>query len=425
MLRTRRPQLFRFCILVFLVSLCALTASFAKAEKKEIAKEANPYRKITEVKKACADLLSEFKIDPWERDCVEKCDASDYTSIDPTDKATIPSGEFKWHAWRNCVGFDFQCRVLCHGYFVNKRCFDWFKDSGLKPDPNSMECPAQCKELGDKYIEPIFRSYFSKLTPEEAKAYLENNNSNPCDSSPGCEYMCADNAHTIPAECYRWFSPIWNSLPKKDLDSLPDSCINKCKGTQNPAEVNYCSSYCDDLCSEFIYPLLQDSTFSNGIDSKTEELPKFKDNADNKKETICDDILKPGFFRTLKFWPKNPINFAIAYFSGKEARKRAEKLFPPAIKDGQSCSSLHNGKGDAFRHCYWSCRMTYLFENSPDLSMDYSSWYEYTNPGPCEEALMDYQNNKTGTEIAASGGDCIVDCQKNENLKIIGDPVCN
>lgn len=63
-------------------------------------------------------------------------------------------------------------------------------------------------------------------------------------------------------------------------------------------------------------------------------------------------------------------------------------------------STLHNGKGDAFRHCYWNARMTIsIGENG---AMKIASNHEAISNGPAREKSMDLANNSTGRSIGKS-----------------------
>ena len=59
--------------------------------------------------------------------------------------------------------------------------------------------------------------------------------------------------------------------------------------------------------------------------------------------------------------------------------------------------SLHNGRGDAFRHCYWNARMTRDFGSS--LAYKIATNHEYAVPGPANERAMDLSNNLTGRNV--------------------------
>ncbi|KAI9674534.1 MAG: hypothetical protein M1817_001872 [Caeruleum heppii] len=81
-----------------------------------------------------------------------------------------------------------------------------------------------------------------------------------------------------------------------------------------------------------------------------------------------------------------------------EALARAQSMFP---------TSLHNGVGDAFRHCYWNARMT--IDLSVDTAQTFANLHEDGAAGqPAEERSMDLSNNNSGRAIGvdedAKGG---------------------
>jgi hypothetical protein len=75
-----------------------------------------------------------------------------------------------------------------------------------------------------------------------------------------------------------------------------------------------------------------------------------------------------------------------------EAGKAAGQLFPVA--------SLHNGKGDAFRHCYWNARMTIDLGAGDAKSI--ADNHEDGSDGPEAEKTMDRANNASGRSIGGS-----------------------
>jgi len=75
------------------------------------------------------------------------------------------------------------------------------------------------------------------------------------------------------------------------------------------------------------------------------------------------------------------------------ALKEAEKRF--------GGGSLHNGAGDAFRHCYWSALLSR--DIGKENALKFTTAHE-ENPGnPKEEKEMDLWNNAVGVEIGAAG----------------------
>jgi hypothetical protein len=77
-----------------------------------------------------------------------------------------------------------------------------------------------------------------------------------------------------------------------------------------------------------------------------------------------------------------------------EASAAAQQLFPPA--------SLHNGKGDAFRHCYWNARMT--IDMGSDTAKTIADNHGKASDGPESEKRMDYANNESGRAYGRSAG---------------------
>lgn len=59
--------------------------------------------------------------------------------------------------------------------------------------------------------------------------------------------------------------------------------------------------------------------------------------------------------------------------------------------------SLHNGRGDAFRHCYWNARMVHSIGRAGAVKV--STNHESVGRGPAKEVKMDKANNKTGWAV--------------------------
>lgn len=74
------------------------------------------------------------------------------------------------------------------------------------------------------------------------------------------------------------------------------------------------------------------------------------------------------------------------------ALAEAARLFP---------KSLHNGRGDAFRHCYWSARMTSDLGASEALG--FGDRNEDFDGNPVLEKNMDLRNNTIGRDLAWQG----------------------
>ncbi|GGM35277.1 DUF6973 domain-containing protein [Microbacterium saperdae] len=59
-----------------------------------------------------------------------------------------------------------------------------------------------------------------------------------------------------------------------------------------------------------------------------------------------------------------------------------------------SSTSLHNGKGDAYRHCYWNALMTRHI--GANAAMKIAANHESLSSGPAKEKTMDTYNNAKG-----------------------------
>ncbi|MDO4821264.1 MAG: hypothetical protein Q4A03_04405 [Rothia sp. (in: high G+C Gram-positive bacteria)] len=112
----------------------------------------------------------------------------------------------------------------------------------------------------------------------------------------------------------------------------------------------------------------------------------------------------------------NPINCYTGFIDSKTARDTAVELYPE--------ESLHNGEGDAFRHCYWNALM-YLHFGNPDAETIANN-HESVADGPEEETAMDLHNNAVGREIGRRVGtedDAKQGCQDavgSGELQVIG-----
>ncbi|MFH1224054.1 MAG: hypothetical protein V1647_06930 [Pseudomonadota bacterium] len=129
----------------------------------------------------------------------------------------------------------------------------------------------------------------------------------------------------------------------------------------------------------------------------------------------CGQIRNPSFWIKFKKLPKNPYRAVIAYGISKKATRKAKELY--SKNNTSNCNTLHNGAGDAFRHCYWTCLMTR--ELGEHTALDYSDYHEFSDANPCDEAIMDYTNNRIGVKIANASSDCEKECKNNKDLVII------
>lgn len=85
--------------------------------------------------------------------------------------------------------------------------------------------------------------------------------------------------------------------------------------------------------------------------------------------------------------------FAAMTFSedANKALTTAQSKFPS--------SELHNGRGDAFRHCYWNAPMAR--HEGQELAKEFATAHEESAGQPPEEKAMDLHNNEVGRDIAA------------------------
>jgi hypothetical protein len=80
--------------------------------------------------------------------------------------------------------------------------------------------------------------------------------------------------------------------------------------------------------------------------------------------------------------------------SAQDALSYAEQYFP---------GTTHNGRGDAFRHCYWSARMT--IEDGAGTAERIATHHEDTESGqPAIERTMDLSNNDIGRSVGGDKG---------------------
>jgi RHS repeat-associated protein len=84
----------------------------------------------------------------------------------------------------------------------------------------------------------------------------------------------------------------------------------------------------------------------------------------------------------------------------------------------------HNGLQDAFRHCYWSCRMAQ--ELGPIVAGKIGDIHEECGGGPAIENAMDSFNNAYGRALGVSGSDCRTGCLtalSMSHLMVITPPI--
>ena len=78
-----------------------------------------------------------------------------------------------------------------------------------------------------------------------------------------------------------------------------------------------------------------------------------------------------------------------------EFREAADTAFAEAKK--RYPSSLHNGKGDAFRHAYWNALMVRAEDEK--LAKEFADAHETKAGQPLSEQTMDLHNNAVGRRI--------------------------
>ena len=99
-----------------------------------------------------------------------------------------------------------------------------------------------------------------------------------------------------------------------------------------------------------------------------------------------------------------------------QGSRLAEAALAAAIASG--LPGAHNGPQDAFRHCYWSCRMTQVLGRGPAGSI--GTIHEECEGGPPGESCMDNFNNfegqKCGSNAQADCNKCCMDKINNGGL---------
>ncbi|CAF0761488.1 unnamed protein product [Adineta steineri] len=85
-----------------------------------------------------------------------------------------------------------------------------------------------------------------------------------------------------------------------------------------------------------------------------------------------------------------PFDCARAKVDADNAGQAARDLYPE--------NTLHNGIGDAFRHCYWNALMTISIGR--DQAKKLADLHEDNNTeGPLGERVMDLKNNEIGRQV--------------------------
>jgi RHS repeat-associated protein len=96
--------------------------------------------------------------------------------------------------------------------------------------------------------------------------------------------------------------------------------------------------------------------------------------------------------------------------------KKAAQLASDALAEAQKrfpADSLHNGVGDAWRHCYWSCEMAKAIgQKCAKIIGDIDEDAGDREGQPKNEREMDEHNNSVGRGFALQSGNCADLCQQ-------------
>lgn len=149
---------------------------------------------------------------------------------------------------------------------------------------------------------------------------------------------------------------------------------------------------------------------------------KILKNTKTKNSFDCKNFRRFSFFKIIRNFPYNLYKAYVVKSFAEKAVEKSEKLFPTYKKEGKTCSKLHNARGDAFRHCYWSCLITKKYTAS--VANKYTNFHEISPKNPCKEIEMDVHNNKIGIQIGTEKKDCESSCFSNQSLKILEDEKC-
>jgi hypothetical protein len=88
----------------------------------------------------------------------------------------------------------------------------------------------------------------------------------------------------------------------------------------------------------------------------------------------------------------HPHQIAVIRADADKALAEAQRLFPGA--------TLHNGEGDAFRHCYWSALLGR--DIGKNNAVQFTSAHEGFSDNPSGERAMDLHNNAVGAGIGGA-----------------------
>ena len=142
----------------------------------------------------------------------------------------------------------------------------------------------------------------------------------------------------------------------------------------------------------------------------------------NSTTADCNEIINPNIWRQLVILPKSYSKIKGVKQLAAEALQKARELFPAYKKNNKTCSSLLNGRGDAFRHCYWTCMITKKYNAS--MARNYSDFHEVDSKNKCNEAIMDHKNNEIGILYGMSNKNCQESCFNSKELNIVEEEIC-
>jgi hypothetical protein len=95
------------------------------------------------------------------------------------------------------------------------------------------------------------------------------------------------------------------------------------------------------------------------------------------------------------FKEKASVVWHVGAIAGYRGQKLAEEAFEAALQTG--LPGIHNGPGDAWRHCYWNCRMTGVIGRN-DAAFIAENHEEQAKKNPVAEHMMDSWNNAEGQD---------------------------
>ena len=99
-----------------------------------------------------------------------------------------------------------------------------------------------------------------------------------------------------------------------------------------------------------------------------------------------------------------PVDAWTARGNAKEAEKATSNSGLPGA---------HNGPADAFRHCFWNCRMAQ--DIGKNQAKKVGDIHEDCGSGPPGENNMDLNNNRVGRSLGNKGVDCAAACRRALN----------